>query len=75
MKVIESIIKDKDVNPYAEQTMKEFGASGLLDLARACFFLPFFLYSFMLNKLTMVLSYRRWSVCRLCRTEALPRKG
>ena len=62
MEVIESIIKDKDMDPYAEQTMMEFRALGLFDLARACFFLPFFLYSFMLNKLTVVLSYRRWSV-------------
>ena len=33
VEVIESIIKDKDVDPYAEQMMEELGASGLFDLA------------------------------------------
>ena len=61
MEVIESIIKDKDVDPCAKQATEELGASGLSDLARVCVFLSFFLYSFMLNNLTIVLSYRHWS--------------
>ncbi|XP_050241960.1 uncharacterized protein LOC126690888 [Quercus robur] len=35
MEVIESIIKDKDVDPYAEQATEKLGASGLFNLARA----------------------------------------
>ena len=58
MEVIESIIKDKDVDPCAKQATEELGASGLSDPARACVFLSFFLYSFMLNKLMVVLSCR-----------------
>lgn len=44
--VIESIIKDKDVNPCAEQATEELGASGLFDLARVCFLLSLFLSLF-----------------------------
>ena len=58
MEVIESIIKDKDVDPCVEQATEKLGASSLFDLARVCFFLSFNLYSFMLNKLTVVLSCR-----------------
>ena len=47
VEVMESIIKDKDVDPYAEQATEELGASGLFDLARVHFFLPFSLYSFL----------------------------
>ena len=45
IEVIESIIKDKDVDPYAEQMTEELGASGLFDLARVLLF-PFFFLSF-----------------------------
>ena len=34
-----SIIKDKDVDPYAEQGTEELRSSGLFNLARACTFL------------------------------------
>ena len=47
VEVMESIIKDKDVDPCAEQASEELGALGLFDLARVRFFLPFSLYSFL----------------------------
>ena len=47
VEVIESIIKDKDVDPYAEQATEELGASGLFDLAWVRVFLPFSIYSFL----------------------------
>lgn len=47
VEVMESIIKDKDVDPCAEQATEELGALGLFDLARVRFFLPFSLYSFL----------------------------
>ena len=47
VEVIESIIKDKDVDPCAEQMTKELGALGLFDLTRVRLFLFsfFFIYS------------------------------
>ena len=45
IEVIESIIKDKDVDPCAEQMTEELGASGLFDLARVRLF-PFFFFFF-----------------------------
>ena len=36
-----SIIKDKDVDLYAELGTNELGASGLFDLARVCFYIYF----------------------------------
>ena len=45
--MIESIIKDKDVDPCAEQMTEELGASGLFELAQVHLFLFsfFFIYS------------------------------
>ena len=47
VELIESIIKDKDVDPCAEQMTEELGASGLFDLTRIRLFLfsLFFIYS------------------------------
>ena len=47
VEVIESIIKDKDVDPYAEQMTEELGASSLFDLTwiRLFLFSFFFIYS------------------------------
>ena len=41
VEVIESIIKDIDMDPYADQTTKELGASGLFNLSWVCLFLSF----------------------------------
>ena len=41
VKMMESIIKDQDIDPYAEQGTEELGASGLFALARVHFCLPF----------------------------------
>ena len=49
IEVIESIIKDTDVDPCAEQMTKELGASGLFDLARVHLFLSFFIIYLLLN--------------------------
>ena len=38
VKIIESIIKEMDLDPYAEQTIKDLGVSGLFNLFRVCFF-------------------------------------
>jgi len=35
--MIESIIKETDLDPCAEQLTEDLGASGLFDLARVCF--------------------------------------
>ena len=45
VEMIESIIKDKDMDPYAEQMTEELGALGLFYLARVRLFL-FFLSHF-----------------------------
>ena len=37
VEMIESIIEDTDLDPCAEQLIKDLGASGLFDLARVCF--------------------------------------
>ena len=47
--MIESIIKDTDVDPYTEQMKEEQGASDLFDLARVRFFLSFFFIYLLLN--------------------------
>ena len=45
VEMVESIIKDTDLDPYAKQTTEELGASGLFDLSRVR--LPFsFLFLF-----------------------------
>ena len=49
VEVMESIIKDKGVDPCAEQVTRELGASGLFDLTRVCFFLSLSLLILMLN--------------------------
>ena len=50
LEMVESIIRDKDVNPYAEQGTDELGVLGLFDLARLCFFLCFFVYLSLMPK-------------------------
>ena len=47
LEMIESIIKDKDVDPCAEQATIELGALGLFYLTRVRSFLCFFIYSFL----------------------------
>ena len=42
VEMMESIIRDKDVDPCAEQGTEELGASGFFDLARVHFCLHFF---------------------------------
>ena len=39
VEMVESIIKETDLDPYAKHTIEDLGASGLLDLFRVCFFL------------------------------------
>ena len=47
---MEFIIKDKDLDPCADQETEELGVSGLFNLAWVCFFLSFLsLLIFMLN--------------------------
>ena len=45
LEMVGSIIRDKDVDPCAEQGTEELGASGLFDLAQVCFFLFSFIHS------------------------------
>ena len=45
IEVMKSIIKDMNMDPCAEQTTKELGASGLFDLSRVHLFHSF-LFSF-----------------------------
>ena len=47
LEMMESIIRDKDVDPCAEQAMMELGALGLFDLTRVHSFLCFSIYSFL----------------------------
>ena len=47
LEMMESIIRDKDVDPCTEQAMEELGASSLFDLARVCSFLCLSIYSFL----------------------------
>ena len=54
VKMLESIIKEKDADPYASQVTKELGDSGLFDLARVGIFHSFFyLLIFMLISLRL----------------------
>ena len=39
IEMVESIIKETDLDPYAKQTIEDLRASGLFDLSRVCFFL------------------------------------
>ena len=50
LKMVEYIIRDKDVDPCAEQRTDEIGASSLFDLAWVCFFLCFFVYFSLMPK-------------------------
>ena len=50
LEMVESIIRDKDVDPCAEQGTDELGVSSLFDLARVCFFLCFIVYFSLLLK-------------------------
>ena len=47
IKMMESIINDKDVDPCAKQAMEVLGASGLFDIAQVRFFLSFSHSSFL----------------------------
>ena len=38
IEMVESIIKEKDLNPCAKQETEDLGASGLFDLSRVCSF-------------------------------------
>lgn len=62
IEMIKLIIKDKDVDPYANQMTKELGAAGLFELAQVRFFLSIFLQLFIIQWLTVVLLCRGWSV-------------
>ena len=50
IEMVESIIKETNLDPCAEQTIEDLGASSLFDLSRVCFlssdFVSFFVYSF-----------------------------
>ena len=52
--MVELIIKETDLDPYAEQTTKELGALGLFDLSRICFFAQILFHSFT-HLLTIIL--------------------
>ena len=41
IEVVGSIIRDKDIDPYAELVTDELGASSLFDLAQVCFYIYF----------------------------------
>ena len=45
LRMVGSIIRDKDVDPYVKQGTDELGASGLSDLTWVCFFLCSFIHS------------------------------
>lgn len=57
IKVIKSIIRDKDMDPCAEEMIEELGASGLFYLARVRFFLSIFNF-FVIQWLTVILPCR-----------------
>jgi len=42
VEMVESIIKERDLDPCAEQTTEDLGASGLFDLSRVRFSQSFF---------------------------------
>ena len=44
IEMVESIIKEMDLDPCAEQETEDLGASGIFDLSRVCFF-PKLFYS------------------------------
>ena len=39
VEMVESIIKETNLDPCAKQTIEDLGASGLFDLSKVCFFL------------------------------------
>ena len=63
VEMVESIIKDKDVDLCAEQGTEELGASGLFDLTRVHCCLHFFdSFIFIVQWLIVVLPCRLWFV-------------
>ena len=53
--MVESIIKEMDLDPYAEQTTKDLRASSLFDLSRVRFFLRLCSILLFIHLLTVVL--------------------
>ena len=61
IEMVESIIKETDLDPCAEQTTEDLGASGLFDLSRVCFSQTFF-HSVVHSLADGCLDFRRWCV-------------
>ena len=55
VEMVEPIIKDTDLDPYAKQTTEKLGASGLFDLSRVRLFFFNFLLLLFIHLLTVVL--------------------
>ena len=55
VEMVESIIKETNLDPCAEQMTQDLGASGLFDLSRVRFFLRFFSILLFIHLLTVVL--------------------
>ena len=58
VKMVESIIKDVDLDPCTEQMTEESGASGLFDLSRVCLFL----FLFFCSLVDGCLVFRPWCI-------------
>ena len=61
IEMVESIIKETDLDPFAEQTIEDLGASGLFDLSRVRFSQTFF-HSIVHSLADSCLDFRCWCV-------------
>ena len=61
VEMVESIIKETNLDPCVEQTIEDLGASGLFDLSRVRFSLTLF-YSFVHSFANSCLDLKRWCV-------------
>ena len=59
--MVESIIKETNLDPCVEQTTEDLGASGLFDLSRVRFSLTLF-YSFVHSFANSCLDLKRWNL-------------
>ena len=63
VEMVESIIKETDLNPCAGQTTKDLGTSGLFDLSRVCFLFLDYVTALFLHSFTdSCFDLKRWCV-------------
>lgn len=60
VEMVESIIKEMNLDPCAKQTIEDLEASGLFDLSRVCFFPQTLFLSFVYSFADSCFGFRHW---------------